>query len=67
MICFLMVFFVFCFFLFLFYHNVGFDISYKLSPQETICMKCQSSFFGENKEKYFKLSATEIFTQLGKR
>ena len=63
MICFLM----FSFLLFLFYHIVGFDISYKLSPQETICMKCQSSFFAENKEKYFKLSATEIFAQLAKR
>ena len=28
-------------------HNIGFDISCKLSPKETICMKCQSLFSGK--------------------
>ena len=28
----------------------GFDISCKLSPQETICIKCQSLFSGKNKK-----------------
>ena len=30
--------------------KIGFDISCKLSPQETICMKCQSLFSGKNKK-----------------
>ena len=29
--------------------KTGFDISYKLSPLETVCMKCQIMFSGENK------------------
>ena len=35
-----------------FYRKIGFAISCKLSPQETICMKCQSLFSGKNKKKY---------------
>ena len=32
------------FFLYFFFQKIGFDISCKLSPKETICMKCQSIF-----------------------
>ena len=35
----------------LFSHKTGFDISSKLSPMETICMKCQSLFSGKKKEE----------------
>ena len=38
------------FFLF-FPQKTGSDISCKLSPQETICMKCQILFFEKNKKK----------------
>ena len=31
--------------------QIGFEISCKLSPMETICMKCQILFSGENKKK----------------
>ena len=31
-----------------FYQETGLDISCKLSPLETICMKCQNLFSGEN-------------------
>ena len=34
--------------------KTGFDISCKLSPLETICMKCQNMFFGENKKNISK-------------
>ena len=33
-----------------FSQKTGFDISCKLSPLETICMKCQNLFFGKNKK-----------------
>ena len=29
-----------------FFQETGFDISYKFSPEETICMKCQIIFSG---------------------
>ena len=32
---------------FLFFQKTGFDISCKVSPLETICMKCQNLFSGE--------------------
>ena len=48
---------------FLFSQKVGFDISCKLSPLETTCMKCQILFSGE---KYFKISSAENFTQSDK-
>ena len=45
-----------------------FDISCKLSPQETICMKCQILLYGEKKtKKKNNLSPVEIFTQHAKR
>ena len=37
---------------FLFFSRKYFDISCTLSPEETMCMKCQSLFSGENKKKY---------------
>ena len=33
-----------------FSQKMGFDFSCKLSPQETICIKCQSLFSGKNKK-----------------
>ena len=36
----------------IFPHKTGFNISCKMSPVETICMKCQNPFSGENKKKY---------------
>ena len=47
---------------FIFSQKIGFDISGKLSPRETICMKCQSLFSWEKSEKYFKKLSAEIFT-----
>ena len=37
-------------FLIYFFQKIGFNIPCKLSPKETICMKCQSLFSGENKK-----------------
>ena len=39
--------------LFYFSQKTGFDISCKLSPNETICMKCQKPVFWEKQEKLF--------------
>ena len=36
--------------------KIGFDISCKLSPEKTICMKCQSLFSGKNKRNISKCS-----------
>ena len=41
-----------------FSQKTGFDISCKLSPKETICMKCQILFSGKNK-KNINLSSAE--------
>ena len=38
----------------------GFDISCKLSPLETICMKCQILLSGKNKKKIISLSSAEF-------
>ena len=47
-------------YLFYFSKKIGFDISYKLSPKETICMKYQNLFFFlKSKENYFKISSAE--------
>ena len=35
--------------------KIGFDISCKLSPEETVCMKCQNLFNGKNIYKYHLL------------
>ena len=39
---------------FLFFQKIGFVISCKLSSKETICMKCQSLFYGTNKKNISK-------------
>ena len=45
-------------FLFSFFsQKIGFDISCKLPPLETICIKCQSLLSEKNKKKYLKTSA----------
>ena len=45
-----------------FSYKRDFDISCKLSPLETVCIKCQSLFSGEKqkKNKKIKLSSAEI-------
>ena len=35
----------------IFFQKTGFVISCKLSPEETVCMKCQNLFSGKNKNK----------------
>ena len=45
--------------------KTGFDISCKLSPMETICLKCQILFSVENKKKYVNMS-TENFNHTAK-
>ena len=52
---------------FYFSQKKEFDISCKLSPLETICMRCQILFSGKNKKRYFKTSSAEHFTQSAKR
>ena len=47
----------------IFFHKTGFDISCKLSPLETICMKCQILFCGKKKRKYFNMPSAETFVQ----
>ena len=48
----LIIFFYFVFF----FHKIGFDISCKLSPKETICMKYQVLFCGGKIKKIFQYS-----------
>ena len=40
--------------------KTGFDISCKLSPLETICMKCQTCFWGKIREKIYQLPSAEL-------
>ena len=49
-------------FLSYFSRKTGFDISYKLSPLEAICMKCLSLFSGKNMKYMFliTLSSAEL-------
>ena len=42
-----------------FSHKIGFDISYKLSPCETVCMKYQSLFSGKNEKNIINLLSAE--------
>ena len=51
-----------------FSQQTGFDISWKLSPMETISMKFQI-LFSEKKirKKYFSMSSAGNFTQSAKR
>ena len=39
--------------------KIGFDTSCKLSPKETICMKCQILFSRKKKKKNISLSSAE--------
>ena len=50
----------------LFFQKTCFDSSCKLSPKETIWMKCQSLFSGKSKKKYYKMSSAEIIIQHAK-
>ena len=43
-----------------FLQKKGFDISCKLSPMETICMKCQSLFSGKSKKNIINLLSAEF-------
>ena len=47
----------------IFPQETGFGISCKLSPKETVCMKCQTLFSEKKKKKCFKMSSAEFFTQ----
>ena len=40
--------------------KTGFDISCKLSPMETICMKCQILLTGKKKKNIINLSSAEL-------
>ena len=44
---------------FLFSQKTGFDILCKLSPLETICMKCQNLFSEKKKKNIMLLSSAE--------
>ena len=46
-----------------FSQKIDFGISCKLSPQETICLKCQSLFSGKNKKYISKCCLLKFFTQ----
>ena len=47
-------------FFLIFFQKIGFDTSCKLSPYETVCMKCQSLFSGKNKKNIINLSTAEF-------
>ena len=44
--------------------KTGFDISCKLSPVETICMKCQNLFSGKTKQNILKCCLLGILPRL---
>ena len=46
--------------------ETGFDIPCKLSPVETICMKCQILFPGKDKKNVINLSSAELAVGSGK-
>ena len=48
-------------------HRIGLDISCRLSPQETICMKYQSLVSGKDKNHISKCRLLIIITQHAKR
>ena len=52
---------------FLVFLKIGFSISCKLSPKETICMSCVILFLGKVRKKYSKISSAENFTRHAKR
>ena len=41
----------------IFSKKTRFDISFKLSPMETICLKCQNLFSWKNKKQYYRVIA----------
>ena len=43
-----------------FSQKTGFDISCKLSPMQTICMRCQILFPGKNKKNIINFSSAEV-------
>ena len=45
---------------FLFFQKIGFGISYKLSPLETVCLKCQSLFTWKNKKNVINLLSADF-------
>ena len=49
-----------------FSQKTRFDISYKSSPVETICTKCQILFSVKNKKKYFNMLSADNFAQSAK-
>ena len=48
------------YFSYFFSQKIGSDISYKLSPKETICMKCLILFPGKSKKNILNLLSAEI-------
>ena len=46
--------------------KIGFDISCKLSPRETICLKDQSLFSGENKKNVITVPSAELAQRMVK-
>ena len=44
----------------LIFQKSEYDVSCKLSPMETICMKCQIMFSGKNKKNIINLSSAEL-------
>ena len=48
-----------------FFQKTGFDISWKVSPMESICMKCLILFSGRNKKSIIKLTSAEL-AKIGK-
>ena len=46
--------------------KTGFDIAYKLSPMETICMKCQILCPGKNKKNISNMSSADNFNHSAK-
>ena len=47
-----------------FSQKTGYDISYKLSPKETICMKCHILFSGKNKKNISKCRLLKILPRV---
>ena len=43
-----------------FSQKIGFDILCKLSPMETVCVKCQNLFSRQNKKNITNLSSAEL-------
>ena len=48
------------FFFFFFFKKIGYDISYKLSLQQTICMQYQILFYWKNEKKNTNLMSVDF-------